>query len=301
MNRTPSLLALGLALACAALSVSCVSKPPLPKQASIERLPRPAADADYSLVIAGADIIYFPSERAASGARSEPSAMVLDALRQNGAPFAIAWDLIDASQQPLLDELQTKTGAARDDVIARLDLNGTGRAREHCRAVLREARFATVRHLALQAPEPLIASVRAGTISPEEEKRISEGFKPPAGGLEAYIERSSGTRGASQTDIAGAYRAELAREQFAAEQIVQHFGSTAAGGKLLVFMRRDGLAGGSGVPLYVAQKMQLRQVILSSDAPQDGRSMLTQANPQQRRAPGNDPAASGAPAEPAPR
>jgi hypothetical protein len=280
MNRISSFAAVSIALASAALSVSCVSKPPLPKQASIERLPRPAADADYSGVVAGADIIYFPADRAVSGARSEPSAMVLEALRQSGTPFAIAWDLIDATQQPLLDELQTKTGAARDEVIARLDLAGTGRAREHCRAVLREARFSTVRHLALQAPEPLVAGIRAGTISPDEEKRISDGFQAPAGGLEAYMERLAGMRGASQTELPGAYRAQVATEQFAAEQIVQHFRAAGAGGKLLVFMRRDALGAGAGVPLFVAQKMELRQVILSSDASPAREKMLTQTKPE---------------------
>ena len=263
-------------LAAVAALAGCVSKPPLPKQASIEHLPKRAADTDFNAVVANADIIYFPAERAASGARSEPSALLLDALQQSGTPFAVAWDMIDAGEQPLLDELQGKNEAAREAVVARLDLVGTGRAREHCRAVLRDMRLASVRHLAVRPPAPLLAAIRAGTISPDEAQRISGGFTPPAGGLELFADRLASSRGASQADLAAAYRAHVAAQQFAATQIVDHFRGAGAGGKLLVFLRRDDLVAGQGVPHYVAQKLQLRQVVLASDAPQaERRKLLT--------------------------
>ena len=268
-----------VAFGCVAALAGCASQPPLPKRASIEHLPKPAADTDFNAVVAGADIIYFPAERAAFGARSEPSALILDALRQSGTGFAIAWDLIDAGEQPLLDELQGKGDRERDRLIARLDLVGTGRAREHCRAVLRDARLAGVRHLAVRAPAPLVASIRAGTLAPDEERRISSGFTPPAGGLELYAERIAGTRGASQADLAGAYRAHVIAQQFAATQIVDHFRGAGAGGKLLVFLRREDLVAGQGVPHYVAQKMDLRQVVLASDALQEERRKLLTGNP----------------------
>jgi hypothetical protein len=267
-----------VALACVALVCGCASKPPLPKRASIEHLPKPAADTDFNAVVAGADIIYFPSERAASGARSEPSALIVDALRQSGSAFAIAWDQIDAGEQPLLDELQGKAERERDQLIARLDLVGTGRAREHCRAVLRDARLAGVRHLAVRAPAALLASVRAGTISPDDVRRISSGFTAPAGGLELYVEGMSSTRGASQADVAGSYRAHVLAQQFVAGQIVDHFSGAGAGGKLLVFLRREDLVAGQGVPHYVAQKTDLRQVILASDALQEERRKLLTGN-----------------------
>jgi hypothetical protein len=182
--------------------------------------------------------------------------------------------LIDAGEQPLLDELQGKADRERDQLIARLDLVGTGRTREYCRAVLRDERLGSVRHLAVRAPAPLVASIRAGTIAPEEERRISSGFTPPDGGLELYAERIAGTRGASQTDLAGAYRAEVIAQQFAAGQIVDHLRGAGAGGKLLVFLRREHLVAGQGVPHYVAQKTDLRQVILAADAPQEERRKL---------------------------
>jgi hypothetical protein len=266
-------------LSCAAILACCVSKPPLPKHASIEHLPKPASDTDFNAVVAGADIIYFPAERAAFGARSEPSALIIEALRQSGTGFAIAWDSIDAAAQPLLDEMQGKGERERDPLIARLDLAGTGRAREHCRAVLRDTRLASVRHIAVRAPAPLVASARAGSLPVDEERRISSGFTPPAGGLELYAERIAGTRGASQADLAGAYRAHVIAQQFAAGQIIDHFSGAGAGGKLLVFLRREDLDAGQGVPHYVSQKLQLRQVILASDALSDERRKLLTGTP----------------------
>ena len=93
-------------------------KPPLPKHASIERAGSPAASTDYRAVLEQADIIYFPEERAASAGKSEPAALLLDAVQQSGKAYGIAWDLIEASQQPLLDELQASAGAAREELVA---------------------------------------------------------------------------------------------------------------------------------------------------------------------------------------
>src|SRR3712207_7672526 len=63
--------------------------------------------------------------------RSEPAALLLEAVQQSGKPYAIAWTLLDASQQPLLNELQAASGAARDAIVARLEVRGTGRSEEH--------------------------------------------------------------------------------------------------------------------------------------------------------------------------
>jgi hypothetical protein len=71
----------------------------------------------------------------------------------------------------------------------------------------------------------------------------------------------------------------VAAQQFAAGQIVDHFRGAGAGGKLLVFLRREDLVAGQGVPHYVAQKLQLRQVVLASDAGQpERRKLLTDTN-----------------------
>jgi hypothetical protein len=258
-----------IAITCAIALPGCASftgKPPLPKQASIEHAPKPAADADYPALVASADIIYFPVDRAGSGAQLEPSALLVDALQKNGTPFAIAWDLIEATQQPLLDQLRSTPAETRDEMIGRLDLIGTGRAREHCRSVLRDNRFAGIQHLALRCPAPLLAKARDGALSGDDRKQLPSSFDPPPGGVESYAERLSSRR-SSDSNIAGDYRMHLVRQQFAAARIIEHFRSAGPAGKLLVFLREEDLLPGEGVPRYVAQKLKLRQLVLGSANP----------------------------------
>lgn len=236
------------------------SKPALPRHAAIETRPAPSAGTDYIGLVANAEVVYFPAERAAFGGRSEPSARLLDAFLQNGAPFAIGWDLLDASQQPLLDELQGATGKAREDVIRRLEIVGSGRAREHCRAVLRDERLVGLRHLALGCLPVFLAKLETRErLTPEEERQLPRGYTPPSGGLEAYTERL--TRGET---TGRSYRAQVVAQQFAAEEIVRHFRSAGMQSKLLVFLRSSDLEAGLGVPRYVAQKLQVRQLVLDS-------------------------------------
>ena len=255
-----------LLLACAGAMWSCVSKPALPKRASLGAATGRTSQQDFAALVPNADVIYFPTERAASGGRSEPAALLIEALQRNGSPFAIAWDVIDASQQPMLDSMTGQPAGARERAIRALELGGTGRAREHCRAVLRDPGAAGIQHLALGFPQALEAKLRANEpLTAEEQQQVATKFDPPVGGFEAFAERLSSSARAGETDVAAAYRAHLLRQQFAAAKIVQHFESGGSGGKLLVFLPEADLTAGRGVPYYVAQKVQLRQLVLGDE------------------------------------
>ena len=266
-----------LVAAAVATLAGCASfsrKPPLPKHASIERAGSPAG-TDYRALVEEAEIIYFPEERAASGAKAEPAALLLEAVQQSGKPFAIGWALIGAAQQPLLDQLQVAIGSARDELIAKLELGGTGRAREHCRSVLREARSLGVRHVALRPPNALLEKLGSGAnLTPEERELVPRGFTAPPGGFQAYAERLSGSSQINERALAGAYRAEVLRRQFAAETIVRHFRDAGSDARLIVFADATHFADGQGVPYYVAQKTNLRQLVLGPELAEPARTPL---------------------------
>lgn len=260
-----SVLALGL--------MSCASKPPLPKYASVEAAARSSSTENFAALVPEADVIYFPVDRASHGGRSDPAAQLLTALEQTGVPIAIAWHIIDASQQPLLDRLQTTEGAARENLIGQLNLEGTGRAREFCRSVLRASQGPAVRHLAIAPPSATMDKVRSGEpLSGEEQAQVPRGFRVPSGEFDAFTERLR-TRRASD-NLAGLYRAHLFAEQFAAEQIARHFQS-GSGGKLLAFLREAELEPGRGVPFFVRQKVQLRQLVFGPEDGAAGPKLLT--------------------------
>jgi uncharacterized iron-regulated protein len=264
-----------IACAAAVALAGCASKPPLPKYASVETAARRSSTENFAALVPEADVVYFPVESASHGGRSDPAAQLLVALQNTGAPLAIAWDLIDASQQPLLDQLAAAQGAARESLISQLNLEGTGRAREYCRSVLRAAQPATVRHLAIGAPAGLVEKVRVGGgLSSDEQAQVPRGFRAPAGDLEAFTDRMAATRAGATADIPALYRAHLFAEQFAAERIAQHFQS-GGGGKLLVFSRASDLEPGRGVPYFVTQKVQLRQLVFGSDRGRAATKLLT--------------------------
>ncbi len=253
-------------LAAAFLFQSCgsfSSSPPLPQQASIEHGARPTADTDFNAIVPNADIVYFPSDRAVFGSRAEPAALLLDAMQQAATPFAIAWDLIDVTQQPLLDQLPSATSEiARESIIRKLEIGGSGRAREHCRSVLRDRRFASVRQIALRWPAQLAAKLTAAQpLSPDEERALPRGFSPPA--VELATNRADG-------------RVHMVEQQFTAEQIVGYFNAAGGTGKLLVFLQPQDLTAGQGVPFYVGQKVRLRQMVLDSAANSRVPGLVTQ-------------------------
>ena len=255
-----------LASAAAAVAVltACAGKPPLPKYASVDSAARGSSTENFAALVPDADAVYFPVESASHGGRSDPAARLLEALRQTGAPLAIGWDLINSTQQPILDQLQGAEAAKREELIAQLELEGTGRAREFCRSVLRAPETAQLRHVALGAVPATVAKMRAGgALEPEEQAQVPRGFRTPAGDFEAFTENVASTRAATG-DVSALYRAHLFTEQHAADKIAQHFQAN-AGGKLLVFLRQSDLEPGRGVPFFVTQRVQVRQLVLGSD------------------------------------
>ena len=230
---------------------------------------------DYAAVVADAEVIYFPSERTASGAKAEPSARILEALRRENVSFAIGWDLMDATQQALLDELVGKTGAARELIVTRLEMAGTGRARAHCRAVLRDEGLLELRHLALRNPAALLARLNARErLTAEEAREVPSGYRLPPGGAEMDATLSAGEGDLGDSAAPPSYRAQALSQQYSAEKIVRFLRERSGAGKLLVFLRAADMREGLGVPRYVAQKVQVRQLVLDSSGAQPVRAKL---------------------------
>src|SRR5437763_11368138 len=271
MNHAARLLLSGACMIfCAGCSLFSNSAP-LPKHASIEHAGAPAAATDYRALVEQADVIYFPQERAASGAKSEPAALLVEAVQQSGKPFAVAWDLIDATQQTLLDQLPPE-GAAREQAIRKLELSGTGRAREHCRAVLRAA---GLHALALQLPGAVSEKIAAGApLTVDEQRLLPTGYTLPVGGYQAYAESSANRSGLNDRALAASYRAEVIRREFAAETIVRYFRGAAPETKLIVFAKSADFGDDKGVPFYVAQKLNVRQLVLGREKSESRGSLL---------------------------
>ena len=158
-------------------------EPPLPRRAVIEA---GGSEEKFSGVIQEADIIYFPSESAMFGSRSDPAWKLLDALRRDAGSFAVAWDWTS------------------DERERRNYLDEAGKVGAHLMA-------------------------------------LNEG-------------------GASG-------------DQFAADKIASYF-SDHRNEKIFVFLRRDRLGLGQGVPYLVAQETKARQLILNPRKSTSGGRLL---------------------------
>ncbi len=90
---------------------------------------------------------------------------------------------------------------------------------------------------------------------------LPAGYKTPREGYQVFAERMAGR----EPDLPAAYRAQLLRQEFAAEQIVRGYRSDGREGKLIVFLAAEDIVPGGGVPYFVAQKLKVRQVVLGPD------------------------------------
>jgi len=237
------------------------SQTPLPRRASLEANTTPEADEQLAAVVREADVIYLPTDRLGSALASESAWKLVQAMRRSGVGFAVGWDAIDASEQSRLDDWSNRRSSV-PDFPDRLDLSGSARDRENCRVFLRQTRPLQIRQLALRCPELLIRKIRSGNpLTPSDEALLPHGYRVPREGLQA-----------SSQSAPDSTEAMLAIE-FAAERIVEGLREH-QGGKLLVFLRRADLDNAQGVPFFVAQKVNVRQVVLDSKQPPAPRTNL---------------------------
>ena len=219
------------------------SKPSLPKQAGTES---PLDNADkWTLAVQRADIIYFPVEAIGNESIDEPPVKIVQSLKNGETQFSIAWQGIEHDK-------------SNQDAPSDPRWTYTGRLRDRCRTVLRQTIDA--RHIYLGLPAAIRAKLQRGSVLDDNEKELMpRGYRTPANGLEDFAEQLATVRGLQEREIENLYRAHVAAEQFAAEQIVTYLREH-EGEKLLVFARRRELGGDLGLPAFVAQKLKLRQI-----------------------------------------
>lgn len=132
-------------------------QPALPKHAAIETRETPQTDEKFAALVQDADIIYLPTELLGPDARSDPATKLVEALQRHGSAFAIGLDLISGEEQALLDQW-AKRELSTENLISRLQLSGTPRERENCRAFLGQAKDWSARFLALRSPTDVLGA-----------------------------------------------------------------------------------------------------------------------------------------------
>lgn len=234
-------------------------KPVLPRHVGNE--PRPETNAPDRWLEAAlvADVIYCASDRPDANRAAAFARKVVAEFGRKGTPFQLGWATIDCEEQPTLDALRQPSANVVDGV------NQTFAADEKMGALgdlLREARERSLVQAALGCPADLPAKWRTGqALTPAERRLVPRSFNPPPGALEDFAESAAGhpTR-QTEEETTRLYRASVLPDEVTAALILKTLAER-PDDKLLVIIRAAQL-GPRGVPYYVAQKTQARQVVL---------------------------------------
>lgn len=236
------------------------NKPLLPKQGANE----PATDRndEWTRIIQNADVIYLPVETISNASGDDSVTKIVQALRDSGAPFSIAWQGVERDA-----ENQTTSSEPR--------WSYSGQLREQCKTVMRDT--IDTRQLFLGLSRSIRTKLQNGSrLSDDERQLLARGYHTPADGLEDFAEQLATVRGLQEREIENLYRAHVIAGQFAAEKIVS-FMRDHAGEKLLVFARRRELSGDCGLPAFVRQKLNLREITLDRSRERTVRPRLVSA------------------------
>ena len=251
--------------AVAALTTSCGSfgKPALPKFAT-GAAPRATAQEQGTAPRRNVDVIYFGLTK---GADPAAASRILETLRGSGQRVALGWSQVPAAQQPLLDRWQAEE-ISTAQLLAQLDLRGRS---EGLRGSLRP----DLAPVALGPAREVLRKLRAGDpLSPVEQASLPAGYRTRPEAFDDFADRVASSPRLRHDNVAALYRAHLVAEQTIAENIVR-FRRAHPESKLLVFLPNDMMIDPREVAEYVAQKQNVRQMILDrAGAPPEKRPQL---------------------------
>ncbi|HEX4665717.1 MAG TPA: hypothetical protein VH207_03880, partial [Chthoniobacterales bacterium] len=126
----------------------------------------------------------------------------------------------------------------------------------------RDALHSDLRQVALGPPSGLLRKIRAGDpISPNERALLPKDYRSSPEGYDNFVDRVAISPRLRRYNLAHLYRSHLAAEQMIAENIVR-FRRDHPDIKLLVFLPDDIMIDPREVADYVAQKENVRQMIL---------------------------------------
>ena len=275
---------LGLAAACALSGCFGTNRAlTLPKQAgpvpvSVPRQPT-AAEQAYWDQLAPARVIYI-GETHNRNSDHEYEWDVLKGLKARGVRCTVAWEMFEVPQQPLLDQW-TARQISTDTLLQKTDFQAHwGTLSVLYEKILRWSLAEGVPSLALNAPATLSHKLALGQpLDANEKAMLPTGYRPLPGGYEHFNEQMTGNPHAG-ADTRNFFQAQLLWEQTMATRIVD-FLAAHPDEKLVVLVGRGHVEDGFGVPAFVMQKTDARQIVIypgGAAATANGNGHLASAN-----------------------
>jgi uncharacterized iron-regulated protein len=183
-------------------------------------------------------------------------------LLKRKVKFAIGWEMFDETQQSAIDDWASHS-ISLSEMLTRTDFQQRWGIYSHAyEQILKLASGAEVRNLALNASPELVHKIAEGQpLSKEQQAAMPAGFKTSEQAYRNFISMLGDHPGLNQIDRKRFFAAQNVWDQTMAQRILD-FKLQNPTIRLVVIAGRGHVSGGFGIPWYVRQKGNLRQLIL---------------------------------------
>ncbi|HEY0791457.1 MAG TPA: ChaN family lipoprotein [Chthoniobacterales bacterium] len=220
-----------------------------------------ATPAPVPETVRAADVIYVGEIHDDSGHHAY-EAKLIQTLAQARLPFVVGWEMFGRSQQALLDRYDRHR-------LSQLQLiRATGFQRSWAvyspwyGRILEETRRYKIANLPLNAAPALVHKVARGEpLTPEEQAQLPKGFHAQKGAFQNFAAMMGAHPGVGTGDLHRFFAAQSVWEQTMAAAIVE-FRVAHPSTRVVVLTGRGHLQDGFGIPAYVAQKLNVHQLVL---------------------------------------
>jgi uncharacterized iron-regulated protein len=236
--------------------VSCASPPAMERRIV-------AADANEQFwgAVEKADVVYVGETHDDPAHHEYERRLIRDLLRRK-VKFAVGWEMFDETQQEWIDAWASHK-ISLGQLLTKTDFQKRwGIYSPVYEEILRTTGKANVRNLALNAPGQLARKIaRAEPLTADERAMLPSGFVADGGAYKNFVKLIGEHPGVNETDRRRYFDAQNLWDQTMASRILE-FERRNPGVKLIVLTGRDHVSGGYGIPFYLRQKADLKQLVL---------------------------------------
>ena len=211
--------------------------------------------------ISVADVVYIGEVHNDQRNHEYELEFVKSALAQS-LRVAVGWEMFSRIDQPLLDEFDRR----QISLGQLLDQSGFKKSWGVYSPVYAKILATTVANdfpnIGLNATNTLVHHVAMGqTLSEDERRQVPTGYRVHPGAFENFVNLLGDHPGVAAPDLRRYFDAQNIWDQTMADSILE-FHRKNPGTKLIVLTGRAHVQGGFGIPGYVTQKANLRQLVL---------------------------------------
>jgi uncharacterized iron-regulated protein len=248
------------ALALCLSLVSCAS-PLMINHATEQRNAATNPDERFWRAVEKADVVYV-GETHDDPAHHEYELELIRGLLERKVKFAIGWEMFDETQQSSIDAWASHK-ISLEELLVKTDFQQRwGIYSPVYEQILRTTEKANVRNLALNAPSELARKIaRAEPLTAEEIALMPSGFVADEGAYKNFVALIGEHPGVEEADRRHYFDAQNVWDQTMASRILE-FKRRDPKVKLVVLTGRDHVLNGYGIPFYLRQKADFKQVLL---------------------------------------